>query len=203
MNNLSGKTFLATLTLLASVALGQEATKPAREPDIWYVPTRHEVVDAMLELGNVRSGDVVYDLGCGDGRIVIAAAKKFGTLGVGIDIDPQRIREANANAKKAGVEHLVTFKVADLFETDISDATVVMLYLWPELNQRLKPKLFKELRAGSRVVSHDFDMGRDWPPEKSLKLGADGVYLWTIRKEEGDREQGTGDSRSEEAETED
>jgi cyclopropane fatty-acyl-phospholipid synthase-like methyltransferase len=123
---------------------------------------------------------VVYDLGCGDGRIVIAAAKKYGARGVGIDLDPARIREARANAKEAGVENLVTFKVADLFETDLTEATVVTLYLLPSLNRRLMPKLFAELKPGARVVSHDFDMGRDWPPDKYIKLGNDGIYVWKM-----------------------
>lgn len=167
--------------LICAPAFAQQASKPAREPDVWYVPTSHEVVDEMLKLGSVTSRDVIYDLGCGDGRIVIAAAKRFGTRGVGIDIDPERIQEAKANAKKEKVEHLVTFKVADLFETNISEASVVTLYLLPELNRRLIPKLKKELKPGSRIVSHDFDMGRDWPPEQSKKIDSDEIYLWTIR----------------------
>jgi SAM-dependent methyltransferase len=144
------------------------------------VPTPHAIVERMLEVANVRVGDVVYDLGCGDGRMVIAAAKKYGTRGVGVDLDPARIREARANAKQAGVESLVTFKVADMFQTDISEATVVLLYLLPELNRRLKPKLFAQLRPGARVVSHDWDMGQDWPPDEYVKLGGDGIYLWVM-----------------------
>ena len=174
---------LATATLPATA---QDATRPARKLDVWYVPTPHEIVDRMLDVANVRTGDVVYDLGCGDGRMVIAAAKKFATRGVGVDLDPARIREARANAKKAGVEHLVTFKVEDMFKTDISEATVVMLYLLPELNRRLKPKLFAELRPGARVVSHDFDMGREWPPEEYIKLGTSGIYLWRMPATPGD-----------------
>lgn len=166
--------------LICASALGQSASTP-REPDVWYVPTSHELVHEMLMLGSVTSRDVIYDLGCGDGRIVIAAAKKFGTRGVGIDIDPRRIQEARANARQEKVEHLVTFKVADLFETDISEATVVTLYLLPELNRRLIPKLKKELKPGSRIISHDFDMGRDWPAERSKKFASDEIYLWTIR----------------------
>jgi SAM-dependent methyltransferase len=123
---------------------------------------------------------VVYDLGCGDGRMVIAAAKKYGVRGVGVDLDPARIREARANAKAAGVEKLVTFKIGDMFETDVTEATVVLLYLLPELNRRLKPKFFAELRPGARVVSHDFDMGREWPPDEYVKLGQDGIYLWVM-----------------------
>jgi len=158
----------------------QEPTKATRPLDVWYVATPHEIVDRMLFEAKVRTGDVVYDLGCGDGRMVIAAAKKFGTRGVGIDLDPARIKEARANAKAQGVDRLVTFRVADLFETDLREATVVMLYLLPEVNRRLKPKLFAELRPGARVVSHDFDMGRDWPPDRYANLGSDGIYMWVM-----------------------
>ncbi len=165
-------------------AVAQDSSRPARELDVWYVPTPHEIVSRMLDVAGVRTGDVVYDLGCGDGRMVIAAAKKFATRGVGVDLDPKRIREARANAKKAGVEHLVTFEVGDMFKTDISEATVVMLYLLPELNRRLKPKLLAELRPGARVVSHDFDMGKEWPADRYLKLGTSGIYLWRISEKE-------------------
>src|SRR5687768_18548453 len=175
---LSGLLLLAPWEMAA--ASEAEPTRPARKLDVWYVPTPHEVVDRMLDEAKVRPTDVVYDLGCGDGRMVIAAAKKFGTRGVGIDLDPARIKEARANAKAQGVDKLVTFRVADLFETDLREATVVMLYLLPEVNRRLKPKLFAELRPGARVVSHDFDMGRDWPPDRYVKLGTDGVYLWRM-----------------------
>jgi SAM-dependent methyltransferase len=154
--------------------------RPSRKLDVWYVPTPHEIVQEMMDVAKVRAGDVVYDLGCGDGRMVIAAAKKYGTRGVGVDLDPARIREARANARREGVEHLVTFEVGDLFETDIKEATVVMLYLLPELNRRLKPRLFEQLRPGARVVSHDFDMGRDWPADEYIKLGGDGIYLWVM-----------------------
>jgi len=163
-----------------ATAAEESATRPKRKLDVWYVPTPHEIVDRMLDVAKVRTGDVVYDLGCGDGRMVIAAAKKFGTRGVGVDLDPARIREARAKAKQAGVDGLVTFQVADMFQTDIREATVVMLYLLPELNRRLKPKLFAELRPGARVVSHDWDMGRDWPPDQYVKLGGDGIYLWIM-----------------------
>jgi ubiquinone/menaquinone biosynthesis C-methylase UbiE len=165
-------------------AFAQESSKPARQLDVWFVPTPHQIVDRMLDVASVRTGDVVYDLGCGDGRMVIAAAKKFATRGVGVDLDPKRIREARASAKKEGVEHLVTFEVGDMFKTDIREATVVMLYLLPELNRRLKPKLLSELRPGARVVSHDFDMGKEWPPDEYIKLGTSGVYLWRIPEKE-------------------
>jgi SAM-dependent methyltransferase len=164
----------------SATAAEETAARPKRKLDVWYVPTPPEIVDRMLDVANVRIGDVVYDLGCGDGRMVIAAAKKYGTRGVGVDLDPARIREARANAKQAGVESLVTFKVADLFQTDLREATVVLLYLLPELNRRLKPKLFAELQPGARVVSHDWDMGKDWPPDQYVKLGDDGIYLWVM-----------------------
>jgi SAM-dependent methyltransferase len=165
---------------LAAEPTVAEIPNPNRKLDVWYVPTTMEVVERMLDAANVGPLDVVYDLGCGDGRIVIAAAKKYGARAVGVDLDPARIREARANAKKAGVEQLVTFQVADLFKTDLKPATVVTLYLLPELNRRLKPKLFAELRPGARVVSHDWDMGRDWPPDDYIKLGTDGIYVWKM-----------------------
>lgn len=178
------KLLLSALLLLCAGATAsaaeEPATRPKRKLDVWYVATPPEIVDRMLDVAKVRTGDVVYDLGCGDGRMVIAAAKKFGTRGVGVDLDPARIREARANAKQAGVEGLVTFKVADLFETDLREATVVMLYLLPNLNRRLRPKLFAELRPGARVVSHDWDMGREWPPDRSVKLGGDTLHLWVM-----------------------
>src|SRR5687768_15579125 len=172
--------FILMLVACAAGAAQDSGARPARKLDVWYVPTPHEIVDRMLDLAKVRAGDVVYDLGCGDGRMVIAAAKKYGTRGVGVDLDPARIREARANAKRAGVEQLVKFEVGDMFETDLTQATVVTLYLLPELNQRLKPKLFAELRPGARVVSHDWDMGRDWPADEYIKLGGDGIYLWKM-----------------------
>jgi len=175
----------------SATAAEETAARPKRKLDVWYVPTPPEIVDRMLDVANVRIGDVVYDLGCGDGRMVIAAAKKYGTRGVGVDLDPARIREARANAKQAGVESLVTFKVADLFQTDLREATVVLLYLLPELNRRLKPKLFAELQPGARVVSHDWDMGKDWPPDQYVKLGGDGIYLWIMPERDARKRPGT------------
>jgi ribosomal protein L11 methylase PrmA len=133
----------------------------------------------MLDLAGVGPGDVVYDLGCGDGRIVIAAARR-GARGVGIDLDPARIREATASAARAGVTERVEFRVGDLFQADVRPATAVMLFLWPEVNLRLRPKLRRELAPGTRVVSHWHDMG-DWAPERTVKVGRVPVYLWTIR----------------------
>jgi SAM-dependent methyltransferase len=166
--------------VLGSVVMASPQDQPARKPDVFYVPTPPAVVDAMLELARVSAADVVYDLGCGDGRIPITAAKKYGAHGVGIDIDPVRIQEANANAKEEGVTDKVTFITADLFESDISKATVVTLYLLPSLNQKLMPKLKAELKPGTRVVSHAFDMGAEWPPEQTVHVEGKSVYLWTI-----------------------
>ncbi|HEX7220785.1 MAG TPA: class I SAM-dependent methyltransferase [Burkholderiales bacterium] len=148
-------------------------------PDVIYVPTPHEVVDDMLRLANVHKGDVLYDLGSGDGRIAIAAAKKYGVRAVGIDIDPQRIREANENARKAGVTDLVQFRQEDLFKADFRDATVVTLYLLPDLNVKLRPRLWDELKPGTRIISHQFDMGT-WKPEKKLESNGRTVYFWTV-----------------------
>jgi ribosomal protein L11 methylase PrmA len=133
----------------------------------------------MLRLANVNKGDVVYDLGCGDGRIVIAAAEKFGARGVGIDIDPERIQEAQENARKAGVTARVRFRNEDLFEADISEATVVTLYLLPWVDLKLRPKLWSELKPGTRIVSHSHDMG-DWKPEKEVEVDGATIYYWTI-----------------------
>ena len=133
----------------------------------------------MLEMAKVGPGDILYDLGSGDGRIPVAAAKKFGIRAYGIDIDPERIKEANANAKKAGVTKLVTFKQQDLFKADFKDATVVTLYLLPDLNEKLRPRLWAELKPGTRVVSHQFAMG-DWKPEQKFDLNGRTIYLWTV-----------------------
>jgi cyclopropane fatty-acyl-phospholipid synthase-like methyltransferase len=167
--------------VLAPPACAQQAIPaPARSPDVPYVPTKQEVVEEMLRMAGVKPGDVVYDLGCGDGRIVVTAAQKFGARGVGVDIDPRRIAEANENARRAGVESQVSFRIGDLFDADIREATVVTLYLLPDVNLRLKPKLRRDLKPGTRVVSHDFSMGDDWKPEKTLRLGNDWIYFWTI-----------------------
>ena len=167
--------------LVAPAALEAQAQAPTRTPDVIYVPTPPEVVEAMLKVANVKAGDVVYDLGCGDGRIVVTAAQKYGARGIGIDIDPQRIKEANENVQKAGVGDRVKIMQADLFETNISEATVVTLYLLPSLNVKLMPKLMKELKPGTRIVSHAFDMG-DWKPEQTLNVDGRTVYYWTIPK---------------------
>ena len=154
--------------------------KPAQQPDVIYVPTPYEVVDDMLRIANVKKGDVLYDLGSGDGRIAIAAAKKYGVRAVGIDIDPDRIREATENARKAGVTELVQFRQEDLFKADFREATVVTLYLLPDLNVKLRPRLWRELKPGSRVVSNSFPMG-DWMPDQTAQIENYTIYFWTIR----------------------
>lgn len=141
----------------AETAAATEAPAATQEPDVVYVPTPQPLVDRMLQLAEVKEGDVVYDLGCGDGRIVVTAAKKYGVKAIGFDIDPERVKEANANVKSNKVEHLVTIKQADIFKLDLRPASVVTLYLLPELNVRLMPQLEK-LKPGSRIVSHEFDM---------------------------------------------
>jgi SAM-dependent methyltransferase len=158
-------------------------SSPGVRLDVIYVPSDMLVVTAMLEAASVGPDDVVYDLGCGDGRIVITAARRYGARGVGVDIDPERVAEARANAARAGVTDRVTFFVQDLFVTDVSRATVVALYLSSDINLRLRPTLLRDLRPGSRVVSHRFDMG-DWPPERTIQVplpdGPRPVYLWRI-----------------------
>jgi SAM-dependent methyltransferase len=176
---------LALVVLVTpALAVPQDSTTAppagARTPDVIYVPTPEAVVDAMLKAAKVGPNDVVYDLGCGDGRIVIAAVKDFGAKrGVGVDIDPQRIREARENAQAAKVADRVKIVEGDLFTMDFRDATVVALYLLPSLNLKLRPKLLAELRPGTRIVSHAFDMG-DWAPEQTLQVDGKTVYLWTV-----------------------
>ena len=166
------RTSLAVSALLALASCGPRV-------DIHYVPTPEPVVAAMIEMAEIGEGDVLYDLGSGDGRIPIAAAKQFGVRAVGIEIDPRLIRKAQANAKTAGVSHLVEFREADLFATDFSDADVVTLYLGDTLNLRLRPQLLEQLHPGARVVSHDFGMG-DWTPEERRVVANRPVYKWTV-----------------------
>jgi SAM-dependent methyltransferase len=165
-------------TAEAGSVVGTEQSGGARKPDVRYEPTPPDVVEKMLDLAKVGPGDVVYDLGCGDGRIVIEAAKR-GARGVGVDIDPERIRESRANARAAGVEDRVEFREGDLFETDVRPASVVTLFLWPTINMKLRPRLQAELRPGSRVVSYWHDMG-DWKPRQTVDTKRAKVYLWVI-----------------------
>ncbi|MBZ4422203.1 cyclopropane-fatty-acyl-phospholipid synthase family protein [Myxococcus sp. RHSTA-1-4] len=160
-----------------------ELTTPA--PEVPYVPTPEDAVEGMLKLAGVKPGDVVYDLGSGDGRIVISAVKNHGAMrAVGVDINPERIAEANTNARRAGVQDKVEFRQGDLFDADIGEATVVTLYLLPSVNERLKPKLLSELKPGTRIVSHGFDMG-DWKPEQQVQEGGRTLYLWVVPERGG------------------
>ena len=172
---------LLALIGAAAPSFGQQASQaPLRQPDVIYFPTPLETAMGMLKLANVGPGDVVYDLGSGDGRIVIAAVKNFGAArGTGIDIDPARIKEGTDNASRAGVTDRVHFINQDLFETDLSEATVVTLYLLPWMNRKLMPKLMAELKPGARVVSYRFDMG-SWKPDRTLWMNGERIYFWTI-----------------------
>ena len=168
------------LTTFVTVALASAQTLPPQvEIHAPYVPTPPAVVTAMLTLAGVKKNDIVYDLGCGDGRIVIAAARNFGAHGIGIDINPERIREARRRARKARVSDRVQFITQDVFEANIAPATVVFLYLLPDLNLELRPKLLRELRPGTRVISHAFTMG-DWKPDRQIDVQGNKVYYWVI-----------------------
>jgi tRNA G10 N-methylase Trm11 len=158
----------------------QQTQAPLRSPDVIFVPTPPEVAEAMMKLASVTPKDLVYDLGCGDGAIVTMAAQKFGARAVGIDIDPQRVKEANERVQKAGVTDKVKILNADLFTSDIASATVVTLYLLQSLNIKLIPKLNSELKPGTRIVSQSFDMGEEYPAEKTVDVNGRNVYLWTV-----------------------
>lgn len=187
------RTLLAAAVSLASVAslaaCGGAAPAPVAPPepplvappglDVPYYPTPMEVVDTMLDMAGVKAGDVVYDLGCGDGRIVVRAAQR-GARAVGVDLDPVRVREARARVKEAGVEDRAEIREGDLFKVDVSPATVVTLYLWAEVNLRLRPSLLAQLRPGSRIVSYEHDMG-DWKPERTVAASKEeNIYLWIV-----------------------
>ncbi len=178
---LSGVSLVASewLTTPTRYALAQDSDWQSKKI-VPYVPTDQDVVAKMLELAEVKKGDVVYDLGSGDGRIVVTAAKKYGVRAIGFEIDPERIKEARENIKKAGVGKLVEIRQQDILTVDVSPASVVTMYLLPEVNLKLRPTLLKQLKPGSRVVSHDFDMG-DWKPEKTIQAGDSAtLYLWRI-----------------------
>jgi hypothetical protein len=190
-----GVALLGVLGMSGGAAVGQQADPPplfvppdmgrgraelpSQPPDVPYVPTPQVVVDAMLELGEVKEGDMLYDLGSGDGRIVVTAAKNLGVRGVGIDINPERIQEAEANARQAGVENLTEFREEDLFKADFSEATVVTMYLLPSVNNRLKPRLLSELKPGTRIVSHAFDI-EGWDPQRVVEVDGRTIYLWVV-----------------------
>jgi SAM-dependent methyltransferase len=186
---LSAASALAILfgAVVAAQSAQQPKPKPAPRLDVIYVPTDDAVVAAMLKLADVGKNDVVYDLGCGDGRIVIAAARDFGARGVGIDLDPVRIAEARAAAAKAGVADRVAFIEGDIFDSTlkIGDATVVTLFLLQRLNEQLRPRLQRELKPGTRVVSHAWTMGDRWPADTTVQVGDSVVYLWKIRSPGG------------------
>ena len=171
---------------LAALAMGVSGRSlyaqplPSRKLDVPYDPSPPEVVEKMLDMAKVGPDDLLYDLGCGDGRIVVMAAVKYGARGVGIDLDPQRIEEARANAKRAGVEDRVRFEVGDLYTANFADATVVTLFLWPHVNRKLRPILWRQLKVGTRVVSHIWDMGPVWPSERTETVLDRKVHLWTI-----------------------
>ncbi len=161
----------------------QRRQRRLRKPDVIYVPTPPETVDEMLRQARLKKGDVLFDLGSGDGRIPLAAARQYGVRAVGIDIDRKLVEEATETAKREGLEHLVTFRLGDMFAADLSGATVVTLYLSDTINLSLRPKLLRELPAGARIVSHDFRMG-DWRPEKIVRVPWRNlyrtVYVWTV-----------------------
>ena len=169
---------LKNLLLVAALFIGYQAAAQQIDLDVPYVPTDQKVVDAMLDLAGISEGDIHYDLGCGDGRIVISAAKR-GAIATGIDLNPVRIKEANENAKKAGLEDKVTFVEGNLFDFDFSKADVLTLYLLPSVNEKLRPVILNELKPGTKVVSHAFDMG-DWEPEKTIEVNGSKLYLWTV-----------------------
>ena len=165
--------------LALSFAAVAERQQPKRAPDIHFAPTAPEVVMGMLKLARVTASDVVYDLGSGDGRIVIAAAENYRARGVGIEIDPKLVAEAKRSAERAGVADRVTFIEGDMFEADISEAPVVTLYLLEQINERLRPKLMRDLRPGSRIVSHVFRMG-DWRPDEQVVVAGRNLLLWRL-----------------------
>lgn len=178
---------LVCFNLAAQPAATVDSSSSTKEPDVIYVPTPQRAVDRMLEMAEIKKGDLLYDLGCGDGRIVVTAAKKYGIKAVGYDIDPQRIKESLENVRTNGVAHLVTIRQADIFTLDLSDANVITLYLLPQLNVRLMPQL-KQLKPGSRILSHDFDM-RGAEPNEEEKVNVayeDGdtvehtIYKWIV-----------------------
>jgi SAM-dependent methyltransferase len=186
MKKLQRKFVCIALAFWLGAAFAQQtplAPPALRAPDVRYEPTPDDVVEVMLRLADVKAGDVVYDLGCGDGRIVISAVRERAARGVCVDIDPRRIEESRENARQAGVADRIRFLNQDLFTTDIGEATVVMLFLFPNINLKLRPKLLHELKPGTRVVSHWHSMG-DWTPQETVRVTSGGrervVYFWTI-----------------------
>jgi SAM-dependent methyltransferase len=167
-----------TLLATAAYAVAQDESESSVKKDVPYVPTPQEVVDKMLDMAKVTKTDTVYDLGCGDGRMVVTAAKKFGAKGIGVDIDPERIKESNENAKKEGVTDKVTFHTKDLFTMDFKDCDVLTMYLLPSVNMKLRPKIL-DLKPGTRIVSHAFDM-EDWDPDEKAEVEGRQIYFWIV-----------------------
>ncbi len=173
---------VATMLCFADTQLYAQDEAAAEAPvkkDVPYVPTPQPVVDRMLEMAEVKKDDIVYDLGCGDGRMVVTAAKKYGARGIGVDIDPQRIKESNENAKSAGVTDKVKFEIKDLFTMEFKDATVLAMYLLPDVNLKLRPKILDGMKPGSRIVSHSFDMD-DWKPDGEDEVDSSTIYFWIV-----------------------
>jgi len=179
MKSIRPKLWITLLMVSVASISGGSGSPQTRIPDVHYEPTPQLIVEELLKMAEVNRNDIVYDLGCGDGRFVITAAKKYGARGIGIDIDPERIKESIHKARIAGVMDRVKFIEGDLFEMDIREATLVALYLLPELNMQLRPKLLKELKPGTRVISHEFDM-YDWQPDKMGRLGRNKYYFWVV-----------------------
>jgi SAM-dependent methyltransferase len=175
---------LSILLLAAALCVPGADPRAQKLPPVPYVSTPYDVVDKMLAMAKVGPADVVYDLGCGDGRIVIVAAKLLGARGVGIDLSPERIAEANAMLEATGMKGRVKFIRADLFKSDFSEATVVTLYLGKQVNAALRPQLWRQLKVGTRVVSHAFDMGPEWPHEASAEVDGRIIYMWTITEKQ-------------------
>ena len=170
---------LAVVGLLLCAAVAAQGQSPS-QPDVVYITTPQPVVEAMLDMAGVKEGDVVYDLGSGDGRIVITAAKKYRARGVGVELDSTLVKQATDNAAAAGVADRVRFVTGNIFDADIREASVVTLYLLQSINERIRPKLVRELKPGTRIVSHVFNMGPEWPPEKKAMIDRSPVFFWTI-----------------------
>jgi SAM-dependent methyltransferase len=171
------------VAVITAVPIAAAQSRPPAKPDVIYIPTPQVVVEAMLQLADVKRNDVVYDLGSGDGRIVITAARKYGARGVGIEMDPALVKKAREDAGAAGVSARVRFVTGDLFAADIRPATVVTLYLLQSINERLRPKLVRELKPGTRIVSHVFNMGPEWPPERTVTVERSRIFLWSIPRQ--------------------
>jgi precorrin-6B methylase 2 len=181
MRVLASRSAVLTAVLVCVTApAGAQERGTLRAPDVMYVPTPQEVVDAMLRMADVTEGDVVYDLGSGDGRIPITAALRFGATGVGVELNADLINEANENAARAGVGDRVRFLNEDLFETDLRPATVITLYLLREMNLKLMPKL-KQLKPGTRIVAHSFGMGSEWTPDKIEQVSGKSIFYWVVK----------------------